>query len=50
MDDGTKWFSFSGQEWHVEVGSAAHEHLVAEGAVEIDAPDGEPPKGDAPKA
>lgn len=37
-DDNTAWFSLNGQNWHVELGSPGHEHLLAEGAEEIDEP------------
>jgi hypothetical protein len=40
----TTWYSHNGREWHVEVGSPAEEHLLEEGAVEIDGPS----DGDAP--
>lgn len=49
--DGTRWYRLNGSDWHVDIGSPGEEHLLAEGAVEIDGPDGEAPKGDdQPKA
>lgn len=43
----TVWLDLHGSgPWHVEVGSAAWERLLGEGAVEIDAPEDAAPAGD----
>lgn len=36
------WLELNGRQWHVNVGTAEHENLVKQGAIQIDGPDGEP--------